>query len=86
MTTGDSQHCSGWNVAMPKSIPKGLNREHVLKALDDFDAGIEHPFGKATKGSRRSDVGRRFRRRPLGHVIFHRGQVRASQSALSKCS
>ena len=34
--------------AMPQSIPKGLTREHVLKALADLDAGIEHPFGKPT--------------------------------------
>jgi hypothetical protein len=34
---------------MPQSIPKGLTRDHVLKALADLDAGIEHPFGEATK-------------------------------------
>jgi hypothetical protein len=33
---------------MPKSIPKGLNREQVLKALTDLDAEIQHSFGKAT--------------------------------------
>jgi len=33
---------------MPQSIPKGLTPEHVLKALADLDAGIEHPFGRAT--------------------------------------
>ena len=33
---------------MPQSIPKGLTREHILQALDDLDAGIEHPFGKPT--------------------------------------
>ena len=33
---------------MPQSIPKGLTREHVLKALADLDAGIDHPFGKPT--------------------------------------
>jgi hypothetical protein len=33
---------------MPQSIPKGLTREHVLKALTDLDAGIEHSFGKPT--------------------------------------
>jgi hypothetical protein len=33
---------------MPQSIPKGLTREHVLKALADLDAGIEHSFGRAT--------------------------------------
>jgi hypothetical protein len=34
---------------MPKSIPKGLTREYVLKAIADLDAGIDHPFGKPTK-------------------------------------
>ncbi|MCY2987545.1 MAG: hypothetical protein NTY19_06735 [Planctomycetota bacterium] len=33
---------------MPQSIPKGLTREHVLKALADLDAGIDYPFGKPT--------------------------------------
>jgi hypothetical protein len=32
---------------MPQSIPKGLTRECVLRALADLDAGIEHPFGPA---------------------------------------
>lgn len=34
--------------AIPQSIPKGLTREHVLRALADLDAGIEHPFGSPT--------------------------------------
>jgi hypothetical protein len=33
---------------MPQSIPKGLTREHVFKALADLDDGIDHPFGKPT--------------------------------------
>ncbi len=33
---------------MPQSIPKGLRPEHILKALTDLDAGIEHPFGPST--------------------------------------
>ena len=33
---------------MPQSIPKGLTRAHVLKALTDLDAGIEHSFGRPT--------------------------------------
>jgi hypothetical protein len=33
---------------MPRSIPKGLTREHVLLALADLDAGVEHPFGAPT--------------------------------------
>lgn len=34
---------------MPQSIPKGLTREHVLKALADLDAGIGHSFGIPTR-------------------------------------
>jgi hypothetical protein len=33
---------------VPQSIPAGLTREHVLKALADLDAGIGHPFGQPT--------------------------------------
>src|ERR1700722_14050181 len=33
---------------MPQSIPPGLKTEHVLKALSDLDAGIDHPFGPPT--------------------------------------
>lgn len=33
---------------MPQSIPAGLTREHVLRTLSEFDAGIEHSFGKPT--------------------------------------
>ncbi len=33
---------------MPASIPAGLTREHVLRALVELDAGIEHPFGQPT--------------------------------------
>jgi hypothetical protein len=33
---------------VPQSIPTGLNREHVLQALADLDAGIDHPFGQPT--------------------------------------
>jgi hypothetical protein len=33
---------------MPQSIPSGLTQEHVLRTLTDLDAGIAHPFGKAT--------------------------------------
>ena len=34
-----------YHAPMPPSIPQGLNRDHVLKALADLDVGIEHPFG-----------------------------------------
>src|SRR5690348_6124637 len=33
---------------MPQSVPKGLSREHVLRALAELDAGVEHPFGPPT--------------------------------------
>jgi hypothetical protein len=33
---------------MPQSIPPGLKKEHVLQALKDLDAGIDHPFGLPT--------------------------------------
>jgi hypothetical protein len=33
---------------MPQSIPRGLTSEHVLQALADLGAGIDHPFGLPT--------------------------------------
>jgi hypothetical protein len=33
---------------MPYLIPKGLSRDHILKAIADLDAGIEHQFGRPT--------------------------------------
>lgn len=33
---------------MPQLIPKGITREHVLKALAELDAGVAHPFGEPT--------------------------------------
>ena len=33
---------------MPQSIPSGLNRDHVLQALADLEAGVDHPFGQPT--------------------------------------
>ena len=33
---------------MPQSIPAGMTREHVLRALADLEAGIPHPFGHPT--------------------------------------
>jgi hypothetical protein len=33
---------------MPQSIPPGLKTDHVLRALADLDADIEHPFGPPT--------------------------------------
>jgi hypothetical protein len=33
---------------MPQSIPAGLTREHVLQALAELDAGVDHAFGQPT--------------------------------------
>jgi 5-methylcytosine-specific restriction protein B len=44
---------------MPQSIPGGLTKEHVLKALADLDSGIDHPFGKPT-GYELAHEGKRY--------------------------
>jgi hypothetical protein len=33
---------------MPQSIPAGVTRDHVLKAMADLDAGLVPSFGQAT--------------------------------------
>src|SRR5271166_6159334 len=33
---------------MPQSIPPKLTRTHVLQALADLDAGVDHSFGQPT--------------------------------------
>src|SRR5437764_440257 len=33
---------------MPQSIPNGLTREHVLRAIAELDADVQHPFGEPT--------------------------------------
>lgn len=33
---------------MPKAIPDGLTRQHVINALSDLDSNFEHSFGDAT--------------------------------------
>src|SRR4051794_19815143 len=33
---------------MPRAIPAGITRTHVLQALADLDAGVDHPFGQPT--------------------------------------
>ena len=50
---------TGYHAPMPQSIPQGLNRDHVLKALVDLDAGIDHPFGRPT-GYELVHEGRRY--------------------------
>jgi hypothetical protein len=44
---------------MPQSIPKGLTHDHVLRALAELDAGVEHPFGTPT-GYELVHEGRRY--------------------------
>src|SRR5208337_68229 len=44
---------------MPQSIPAGLTRTHVLQALADLDAGVDHPFGQPT-GYELLHEGRRY--------------------------
>jgi Domain of unknown function (DUF3883) len=44
---------------MPQSIPKGLTRDHVLQALADLDAGIDHPIGAPT-GYELAHEGKRY--------------------------
>jgi hypothetical protein len=34
---------------VPQSIPQGLTRDHVLRALTDLDGGAKHDFGDPTK-------------------------------------
>lgn len=34
---------------MPKSIPTGLRQEHILKAIEELDSGIQHGFGDITQ-------------------------------------
>jgi hypothetical protein len=54
---------------MPKSIPDGLTRQHVLKSLEDLDAGIEHPFGVASGYQLRHD-GRTYAPKAVIGVAF----------------
>jgi hypothetical protein len=44
---------------MPQTIPAGLTRSHVLQALADLDAGVDHPFGQPT-GNELIHDGRRY--------------------------
>lgn len=31
------------------SLPPGIQKSHVHAAIERFDAGVDHPFGPATK-------------------------------------
>lgn len=48
---------------MPKAISDDLTADHVLRALVDLDAGIEHPFGLPT-GYELVHTGNAIRPRP----------------------
>ena len=68
---------------MPQSIPKGLTREHVLKALADLDAGIDHPFGKPTGYEL---VRRRFPAAARGHIhVFRTSRKSYSYTSIPIC-
>jgi hypothetical protein len=54
---------------MPKSIPKGLAHEHILKALADLDAGIDHPFGRST-GYELVHEGKRYAPKAVVGIAF----------------
>ena len=65
---------------MPRSIPSGLAIKHVLLALADLDAGVEHPFGAPT----RYELVHEERRYPPKAVIglafrHHTGQILPSE-------
>ena len=34
-----------YHLPMPQSIPHGLTRDHILAALAELDAGMDHPLG-----------------------------------------
>jgi hypothetical protein len=54
---------------MPKSIPKGLTREHILKAVSDLDAGIEHSFGRSV-GYQLIYLGKRYAPKAVIGIAF----------------
>lgn len=73
------------------SIPKGISREDVLKAIYALDRGQEHGFGKAKRynlvheGKRyapKAVIGlaaQRLKGRPLTHVEFKSGEVQVNK-------
>ncbi len=65
-----------YHASMPQSIPKGLNREHVLAAIADLDAGIEHSFGKPT-GYELDHNGKRYPPKAVVGIAFRHlsGQI-----------
>ena len=82
---------------MPQSIPKGMTAEHVLRALADLDAGMDHPFGPPTgyelvhQGRRyppKAIIGLEFRQ-PTGQHLrpedFSGGEAPARLTGTSNC-
>ncbi len=61
---------------MLQSIPKGTTAEHVLRALADLDAGMEHPFGQPT-GYEFVHQGRRYRPKAVVGLAYrhHAGRI-----------
>ena len=52
---------------MPQSIPAALTRTHVLQAIADLDAGVDHAFGQPT-GYELLHEGKRYP--PKDHPLF----------------
>ena len=51
---------------MPQSIPAGLTKDHILNALADLDAEIDHPFGQPT-GYELVHEGKRYAPKAVTH-------------------
>src|SRR5271166_6393357 len=62
---GDLSRSASRGYRMPQSIPVGLTRTHVLQALADLDAGLDHPFGQPT-GYELLHEGKRYTPKAVG--------------------
>lgn len=60
---------------MPQSIPAGITRDHVLKALADLDMQFAHPFGRPT-GYELLHEGRRYAPKAVVGVAFRHSSGR----------
>jgi len=56
---------------MPKSIPEGLTRQHVLSALNELARGIETPFGPSTGYELVHDGKRYAPKAVIGFAVKH---------------
>jgi hypothetical protein len=78
MLIGRRSPSIGWRQVrpMPQSIPKGLTAEHVLRALADLDAGMDHPFGPPT-GYELVHGGRRYPPKAVIRLAYrhHAGRI-----------